>query len=179
MRFAPAPAGRLARRRPAPPPPAALPLAIELAAARVKILSPGELRARFGSRLELPAAAQDAPERHRTLRAAIDSSYDLLDDAERRLFGRLSVFVGGWTLTAAESVCGGDGADDVLPVLGSLADKSLVVDTGSHERRFTMLQIVREYALERLGASREEDDVRARHAGYFAEVAEEGEPELN
>jgi predicted ATPase/DNA-binding SARP family transcriptional activator len=157
----------------------ALPLAIELAAARVKILSPGELLARFGSRLELPAAAQDAPERHRTLRAAIDSSYDLLDDAERRLFGRLSVFVGGWTLTAAESVCGGDGADDVLPVLGSLADKSLVVDTGSHERRFTMLQIVREYALERLGASREEDDIRARHAGYFAEVAEEGEPELN
>ena len=157
----------------------ALPLAIELAAARVKILSPGELLARFGNRLELPAAVQDAPERHRTLRAAIDSSYDLLDDAERRLFGRLSVFVGGWTLTAAESVCGGDGADDVLPVLGSLADKSLVVDTGSHERRFTMLQIVREYALERLGASRDEDDIRRRHAAYFAEVAEEGEPELN
>src|SRR5438477_418822 len=157
----------------------ALPLAIELAAARVKILSPGELLARFGSRLELPAAAQDAPERHRTLRAAIDSSYELLDDAERRLFGRLSVFVGGWTLAAAETVCGGDGADEVLPVLGSLADKSLVVDAGSHERRFTMLQIVREYALERLGAARDEDDIRRRHAAYFAEVAEEGEPELN
>src|SRR5947208_3912844 len=89
----------------------ALPLAIELAAARVKILSPGELLARFGNRLELPAAVQDAPERHRTLRAAIDSSYELLDDAERRLFGRLSVFVGGWTLAAAETVCGGHGAD--------------------------------------------------------------------
>src|SRR5205814_1266657 len=84
------------------------------------------LLGRFGNRLELPAAVQDAPERHRTLRAAIDSSYELLDDAERRLFGRLSVFVGGWTLAAAESICGGDGADEVLPVLGSLADKSLV-----------------------------------------------------
>jgi len=157
----------------------ALPLAIELAAARVKILSPGELLARFGNRLELPAAVQDAPERHRTLRAAIDSSYELLDDAERRLFGRLSVFVGGWTLAAAESVCGGHGADDVLPVLGSLADKSLVVDAGSHERRFTMLQIVREYALERLGAAGEENELRKRHAAYFAGVAEEGEPELN
>ncbi len=157
----------------------ALPLAIELAAARVKILSAGELLARFGNRLELPAAVQDAPERHRTLRAAIDSSYELLDDAERRLFGRLSVFVGGWTLAAAESICGGDGADDVLPVLGSLADKSLVVDTGSHERRFTMLQIVREYALERLRAAGEENDLRTRHAAYFAGVAEEGEPELN
>ncbi|HZE28591.1 MAG TPA: BTAD domain-containing putative transcriptional regulator, partial [Gaiellaceae bacterium] len=133
----------------------ALPLAIELAAARVKILTPGELLARFGKRLELPAAVQDAPERHRTLRAAIDSSYDLLDDGERQLFGRLSVFVGGWTLAAAEAVCG----DDVLPLLGSLADKSLVVDMRSHERRFTMLQIVREYALERLGGAGEEDDV--------------------
>ena len=157
----------------------ALPLAIELAAARVKILSPGELLARFGKRLELPAAVQDAPERHRTLRAAIDSSYDLLDDAERRLFARLSVFVGGWKLEGAEIVCGGDGLDDVLPVLGSLADKSLVVDTGSHERRFTMLQIVREYALERLTEAGEENDLRRRHASYFAGVAEEGEPELN
>jgi predicted ATPase/DNA-binding SARP family transcriptional activator len=157
----------------------ALPLAIELAAARVKILSPGELLARFGKRLELPAAVQDAPERHRTLRAAIDSSYELLDDAERRLFGRLSVFVGGWTLAAAESVCHGDEGDDVLPVLGSLADKSLVVDAGSHVRRFTMLQIVREYALECLVAAGEEDDLRRRHAAYFAGVAEEGEPELN
>jgi predicted ATPase len=157
----------------------ALPLAIELAAARVKILSPGELLARFGKRLELPAAVQDAPERHRTLRAAIDSSYELLDDAERRLFGRLSVFVGGWTLAAAESVCHGEEGDDMLPVLGSLADKSLVVDTGSHVRRFTMLQIVREYALERLVAAGEEDDLRRRHAAYFAGVAEEAEPELN
>ena len=157
----------------------ALPLAIELAAARVKILSPGELLARFGKRLELPAAVQDAPERHRTLRAAIDSSYDLLDDGERRLFGRLAVFVGGWTLAAAEAVCGGDGADDVLPLLGSLADKSLVVDMRSHERRFTMLQIVREYAFERLAGAGEEDDLRVRHAAYFAGVAEEGEPELN
>jgi predicted ATPase/DNA-binding SARP family transcriptional activator len=157
----------------------ALPLAIELAAARVKILSPGELLARFGRKLELPAAVQDAPERHRTLRAAIDSSYDLLDDDERRLFGRLSVFVGGWTLAGAEAVCGGNGADDVLPLLGSLADKSLVVDMRSHERRFTMLQIVREYALERLAAAGEDEDLRLRHASYFAGVAEEGEPELN
>jgi len=157
----------------------ALPLAIELAAARVKILSPGELLERFGRRLELPAAVEDAPERHRTLRAAIDSSYDLLDVSERQLFGRLSVFVGGWTLVAAESVCGDGGADDVLPLLGSLADKSLVVDMRSQERRFTMLQIVREYAVERLAAAGEEDELRLRHAAYFAGLAEEGEPELN
>ena len=157
----------------------ALPLAIELAAARVKILSPSELLARFAKKLELPAAVQDAPERHRTLRAAIDSSYDLLDDDERRLFRRLSVFVGGWTLAAAEAVCADGGADDVLPLLGSLADKSLVVDMRSRERRFTMLQIIREYAVERLAAAGEESDVRIRHAAYFAGLAEEGEPELN
>jgi predicted ATPase/DNA-binding SARP family transcriptional activator len=157
----------------------ALPLAIELAAARVKILSPGELLARFDKRLELPAAVQDAPERHRTLRAAFDSSHQLLDETERLLFARLAVFVGGWTLRAAEVVCGSDGHDDVLPVLGSLADKSLVVDAGSHERRFTMLQIVREYALERLEAAGEAGELRSRHAAYFAGVAEEGEPELN
>ena len=145
----------------------------------MKILSPGELLARFGNRLELPAAVQDAPERHRTLRAAIDSSYELLGDAERRLFARLAVFVGGWTLRAAEVVCSGDGVDEVLPVLGSLADKSLVVDTGAHERRFTMLQIVREYAFERLAATGDENAVRSRHAAYFADVAEQGEPELN
>ena len=156
----------------------AVPLAIELAAARVKILSPGELLARFGKRLELPAAVADAPERHRTLRAAIDSSYELLDEPERRLFARLAVFAGGWTLDAAEAVCAG-GVEDVLPVLGSLADKSLVADTGAHERRFTMLQIVREYALERLTEAGEEKELRTRHAGYFAELAERGEPELN
>jgi predicted ATPase/DNA-binding SARP family transcriptional activator len=156
----------------------ALPLAIELAAARVTILTPGELLDRFGKRLELPAAVADAPERHRTLRAAIDSSYDLLDDAERLLFARLSVFAGGWTLDAAEAVCSADG-ENVLPVLGSLADKSLVVDTGGYERRFTMLQIVHEYAHERLEASGEDEDLNRRHAAYFAGLAEEAEPELN
>jgi predicted ATPase/DNA-binding SARP family transcriptional activator len=156
----------------------ALPLAIELAAARVRILSPGELLHRFGRRLELPAAVQDVPERHRTLRAAIDSSYELLDAGERRLFASLSVFAGGWTLDAAEAVYTGDGVE-TLPLLGSLADKSLVVDTGAHERRFTMLQIVREYALEKLAATGDEERLRARHAEFFADLAERGEPELN
>jgi len=156
----------------------AMPLAIELAAALVKILTPGELLARFGGPLELPSAAQDLPERHRTLRATIDSSYELLDENEQRLFARLAVFAAGWTLEAVEVVCGGDGAGDVVPVLGSLADKSLVVGTGTRERRFTMLQIVRGYALERLTSSGEEDDLRARHAAYFVSVAEVGESEL-
>ena len=156
----------------------AMPLAIELAAALVKILSPGELLARFGGPLELSSAAQDLPKRHRTLRATIDSSYELLDEIEQRLFARLAVFAGGWTLEAVEAVCGGDGAADVVPVLGSLADKSLVVGTGTRERRFTMLQIVGEYALERLVAGGEEEDLRARHAAYFVSVAELGESEL-
>jgi tetratricopeptide (TPR) repeat protein len=156
----------------------AMPLAIELAAALVKILTPGELLARFGGPLELPSAAQDLPERHRTLRATIDSSYELLDETEQRLFARLAVFAAGWTLEAVEAVCGGDGTGDVVPVLGSLADKSLVVGTGTRERRFTMLQIVRDYALERLASSGEEEDLRARHAAYFVSVAEVGESEL-
>ena len=157
----------------------AMPLAIELAAARVKILSPGELLARFGGALELSSAAQDLPERHRTLRATIDSSYELLDSAEQRLFARLAVFVAGWTLEAVEAICGGDGVGDVVPVLGSLADKSLVVDAGARERRFTMLQLVREYSVERLAALSEEEDLRASHAAYFVSVAEAGESELS
>jgi predicted ATPase/DNA-binding SARP family transcriptional activator len=157
----------------------AMPLAIELAAARVKILNPGELLARFGGALELSSAAPDLPERHRTLRATIDSSYELLDSAEQRLFAQLAVFVAGWTLEAVEAVCNGDGVGDVVPVLGSLADKSLVVDAGARERRFTMLQIVREYSVERLAALSEEEEVRARHAAYFVSVAEAGESELS
>ena len=156
----------------------AMPLAIELAAALVKILTPGELLARFGGPLELPSAAQDLPERHRTLRATIDSSYELLDETEQKLFARLAVFAAGWTLEAVEAVCGGGGTGDVVPVLGSLADKSLVVGTGTRERRFTMLQVVRDYALERLASSGEENDLRARHAAYFVSVAEVGESEL-
>ena len=156
----------------------AMPLAIELAAAQAKILSPAELLARFGEPLELSSAAQDLPERHRTLRGTIDSSYELLDATEQRLFARLAVFAGGWTLEAVEAVCGGDETGDVVPVLGSLADKSLVVGTGNRERRFTMLQIVGEYALELLASNGEEEDLRARHAAYYVSLAEAGESEL-
>jgi len=140
-----------------------LPLAIELAAARVKLLPPDELLTRLDRRLPiLTGARRDLPERQRTLRAAIEWSYDLLDTEEQRLFARLGVF-SGWTLDAAEQVC-----DAELDVLASLLDKSLTRRDGE---RFSMLETIREYAVERLEGSREAETIRRRHAEYFTRLA--------
>jgi len=158
-----------------------LPLAVELAAARVRILSPAELLVRLDSRLaELRGGARDLPERQRTLRATIDWSHGLLQPAEQRLFGRLAVFAGGWMRQAAEAICAGDLGIEVLEGLESLVDKSLVTRmTGDGDAiRFTMLETIREYALERLEASGEAAIVRSQHAGFFRDLAESAEPHL-
>jgi predicted ATPase/class 3 adenylate cyclase len=146
-----------------------LPLAIELAAARVKILSPAALLARLEQRLPmLGGGTRDAPERQRTLRATIEWSHELLDPDEQRLFAGLAVFRGGCTLEAAEAV-----ADADLDTLGSLVDKSLVRLRG--DDRFWMLETIREFAAERLEASGEADELRRRHAAFFLALAEEAE----
>ena len=141
-----------------------LPLAIELAAARVKILPPDALLARLEQRLPLLAGgARDAPERQQTLRAAIAWSYDLLEEHEQQALARLSVFAGGWTLEAAEAVCECD-----LDTLASLVDKSLVRE---REGRFSMLETIREFARERLAEREPGGDSLRRHAEYFLEQA--------
>jgi predicted ATPase/tRNA A-37 threonylcarbamoyl transferase component Bud32 len=160
-----------------------LPLAIELAAARVKLLSPQMILARLENRLKLlTGGARNLPARQQTMRGAISWSYDLLDESEKKLLNRLAVFAGGCTLEAAESVCGAGGDLDVevLDGIASLIDKSLVVqkEQADGESRFRMLEVVREYALEALQASGEEDALRRLHAGYFLALAEEAEPEL-
>jgi predicted ATPase len=141
-----------------------LPLAIELAAARVKALRPAALLERLERRLPLlTGGPRDAPPRQRTLAATLEWSYDLLEDPERKLFARLGVFTGGWTLEAAEDVCGAD-----LDTLQSLVDKSLVRTDG----RYTMLEIIREFALDRLVASGEADVTRRRHAEHYLALAQ-------
>ncbi len=158
-----------------------LPLAIELAAARVTVLPPEAMLERLGNRLALlTGGAQDLPDRQRTLKATLEWSYGLLDVAERLLLARLAVFVGGWTLGAAEAVCDAGDEVEVLQHMSALVDKSLVQQQGStrHELRFTMLETVREYALGRLEESGELERLRRRHAGYFLELAEEGEQAL-
>jgi predicted ATPase/class 3 adenylate cyclase len=143
-----------------------LPLALELAAARISLLSPEAMLARLGERLKLlTSGARDMPARQQTLRGTLSWSYDLLDDGERRLFARLAVFAGGFTLEAAEAVC-----DAELDALASLVDKSLV---RRENGRFTMLETVREYAVEQFVASGEEQTIRLRHADYFETLAEE------
>src|SRR6266403_1394581 len=155
-----------------------LPLAIELAAARVKVLSPSSMRTRLASRLQLlTGGARDLPQRQQTLRAAIDWSYDLLDAAEQKLFRRLSVFVGGCTLEGAEAVCNTkDDLDlDLLDAMASMVDKSLAqqVELANGESRFAMLETIREYALEKLAASGEEALTKRAHAAYCLVLAEE------
>jgi predicted ATPase/class 3 adenylate cyclase len=145
-----------------------LPLAVELAAARVKLLAPRELATRLDQRLAvLTGGARDRPSRQQTLRAAIEWSYDLLGEAERDLFERLAVFAGGWSLAAAETIC-----DANLDLMGSLVDKSLVVQVEdvAGETRFAMLETIREFALERLRERGDYGELRRRHAEYFADT---------
>jgi len=143
-----------------------LPLAIELAAARSKLFTPAELSARLDRRLDvLTGGPHDVPERQRTLRAALAWSYDLLDDDERRLFSRLGVFPGSWTLDAAQKVCGN--GRDLTDGIGRLVDSSLVRRLERPgEARFAMLETLSEYAREQLAASGDADAVAQRHAEY-------------
>ncbi|MGH3136217.1 MAG: ATP-binding protein [Gaiellaceae bacterium] len=144
-----------------------LPLAVELAAARTKLLVPELLLERLDSALPLlTGGTRDAPERQRTLRATIEWSYDLLDDVSRRLFARLSVFSGSSPLAAAEDVCGAD-----LDGLAKLVDSSLLKPIG--DDRFLLLETIREYALERLAGSTEAGELRRRHADFFSGLAEQ------
>ena len=161
-----------------------LPLAIELAAARTKILSPVAILDRLQSSLQLlTAGALDLPERQQTLRKTIDWSHDLLNEAERKLFRRLSVFAGGCTLEAAEAVCntGLDFGIDLFEGLSSLVDQNLIqrVDHAGAEPRFAMLETIREYAIERLAESGDGSAARRAHAAYCIVLAEEGNPELS
>lgn len=161
-----------------------LPLAIELAAARTRVLSPSTILDRLQSRLQLlTGGALDLPERQQTLRKTIDWSHDLLNEPEQKLFRRLSVFVGGCTLEAAEAVCntGRDLDIDLFEGMSSLVDKNLLqnVEQSGPEPRFAMLETIREYALERLVSNGEEPATRRAHAAYCLVLAEEGNPELS
>jgi predicted ATPase len=160
-----------------------LPLAIELAAARIKLLSPSAMLQRLQTRLQwLTGGARDLPERQKTLRATLDWSYELLQPAEQKLFRRMSVFVSGCTLEAAEAVSNAqnDLDADVLDAVASLVDKSLLVqvENGGNEERFRMLETVREYAWERLAEAGEEKLTRRAHAAYCLILAEEGATHL-
>ena len=155
-----------------------LPLAIELAAARVKVLSPSSMLTRLASRLQLlTGGGQDQPQRQQTLRAAMDWSYDLLNAAEQKLFRRLSVFVGGCSLEGVEAVCDtkGDLHLDLLDGMASMVDKSLVqqFEQAKGESLFRMLETIREYALEKLNDSGEEASTKRAHAAYCLVLAEE------
>jgi non-specific serine/threonine protein kinase len=159
-----------------------IPLALELAAARVGVLSPEQILSRLEARFRLlVGGSRTAPARQRTLRATIDWSYDLLSQTERGLLRRLAVFAGGWTLEAAEGVCTSAGIEQsaVLALLAQLVDKSLVhAEEQGHEARYGMLETVWEYALERLEARGEAEAARQAHARYFLELAVEAEPQL-
>jgi tetratricopeptide (TPR) repeat protein len=160
-----------------------LPLAIELAAARVKLFPPQALLARLNSRLTLlTAGARDLPARHQTIRTTIDWSYQLLDAGEQRLFACLGVFVDGWTFEAAEAVCNVAGklGMDVVDGIAALLEQSLVRQSEEleGEPRFTMLETIREYALEQLVARREAEAVQWQHAEFFLALAEQAEPQL-
>ncbi len=160
-----------------------LPLAIELAAARIKLFPPQALLARLGQRLAvLTSGARDAPARQQTLRDTIEWSYNVLDAGEQRLFRRLSVFVGGCTFQAVEMICAalGDAMPPVLDAVASLIDKNLLKQTAEEgeELRLTILETIREYGLEALSTSGEMETTRQAHASYYLALAEEAAPKL-
>lgn len=156
-----------------------MPLAIELAAARIRVLSLSQIEERLSDRFRLLTSGSTSVPRHQTLRATLEWSHDMLSEAEQVLFRRLLVFAGGWTLEAANSVCGDD-SNDVLDLLAGLVNKSLVVvERGSDgEVRYRMLETIREYAGEQLKAADEMDGLRARHFDYFLSMVEQGESML-
>ena len=158
-----------------------LPLAIELAAARIKMMTPRELLSRLERRFDiLRGGVRELPERQQTLRGAIDWSYELLGDSTKKLFKRLSVFVGGWTLDAAEAVCNLDNDLDfgIMDEMETLVDNSLVSQTQDtdDQTRFNMLETIREYAHERLLERGEIDQIRHQHALYFLDFVRRVEP---
>ncbi len=161
-----------------------IPLAIELAAARLRSLTPGQVAARLGDRFRLlTGGSRTALPRHRTLRAVVDWSWDLLDAGERAVLRRLAVFAGGATPDAAVRVCGLDAPDaphphDVIDVIAALIDKSLVMADGDTDVRYRLLETVRAYAGERLEEAGEVRRVRDAHAAFLVESAERAEPEL-
>src|SRR5580692_1581538 len=158
-----------------------MPLAIELAAARLRTMSLDQLANRLDDRFRLlTSGSRTALPRHRTLRAVVDWSWELLTDAERMVLRRLSVFSGGASLEAAERVCAGTGVeqDQVLELLTALAEKSLLLTEGNSTPRYRMLGTIKEYAGDRLAEAGEPDLARQAHLGYFTELAESAEPHL-
>jgi predicted ATPase len=162
-----------------------LPLAIELAAARIKVLPPQALLARLGQRLAvLTSGARDVPERHQTLHNTMEWSYHLLDGHEQRLFRRLSIFIGGCTLEAAEALCAalgeGDATRSVFDGVASLIDKSFLrqSEPEGQEPRLLMLETIREYGWECLNGSGEMEETRHAHAAYYLHLAEQIDPHL-
>ncbi len=153
-----------------------LPLAIELAAARANVFSPDQLLKRLDDRFSLlDSAKRDAPERQRSMRNAIDWSYDLLSEDEQRVFRQLSVFVGGFELTAADSVVDVTGAS-IVDIIGSLVDRSLLRLTDDQEARYVMLELLREYAREQLVGHEGEASPRERHARWYLDLARRASP---
>jgi predicted ATPase/class 3 adenylate cyclase len=159
-----------------------IPLAIELAAARIKVIPPEQIATRLDDRFRLlTGGSRAALERHQTLAALIDWSHDLLSEPERVLLRRLSVFAGGWSLDAAQAVCNGVLAEGTLETIARLADKSMVVverPLETAEGRYRLLETIRQYARDKLLASAESEQVRDRHLEYFLHFAEAIEPKL-